>query len=72
VFPTPCAARTVEMHHIICLHTYYFTANMHPGTLSHFRNNPQSPQPFSELKISKLQNKVEKLTNSKGSATVLT
>ena len=43
MFPTPHAARTVEKHHIIYLHTYYFTTNIHPGTLSHCRNIPQPP-----------------------------
>jgi hypothetical protein len=54
VFPTPCAARTVEMCHITYLHIYYFTTNIHPGTLSHFRDNPQPPGPFGVPQISKL------------------
>jgi hypothetical protein len=39
MFPTPCAARTVETtHHIIYLHNYCFNTNIHPESLSHFHS----------------------------------
>jgi hypothetical protein len=73
MFPTPCAARTVEMHHIIDLHSYCFNTNIHTGTLPHFRNNPQPPWPLGVLQISNYEKVCHRFgnTNSKGGAIVL-